>query len=86
MINKSDNYSIIISTGDLDNEYLEAEIYNSENEYICSLSHNGTEIMVDVTFLSNDNSNKRYISLNSLITAINDALKELEIKGEILFR
>ena len=85
-MNKDNKYEIIISTGEFDSDYLEAEIYNDKSKYICSISYNGKENIIDVTSLSKEDfSVGRKISLKDLVDGINEAMKELNLSGTIIY-
>lgn len=78
------NYNIIIFTGNLDDEFLVAEVYQ-ERIFMLSLRNSESGIVVDLNCYNNceDCLRKKEISLFDLIHIINDSLDELELGVKI---
>jgi hypothetical protein len=82
---KQKTYNIVISTGELNNNFLEAEIYTNTGVYITSVANTGKNIVLDFTCEAMDEvcKGKKEISLNDFIEAINESLKSLEVEVSI---
>jgi hypothetical protein len=74
-------YDIVISSGNLDDDYLIAEIYLAENVFIGSVSSTGKDILFDFTCQTGNEvcKGERKIPAADFISAVNDALHELEL-------
>ena len=78
-------YHIVISTGNLDDDFLVAEIYSSSNVFIGSVYSNGKEIICDFTCIADKPVCKtaRTIALPDFNESINEAMKELELEFSV---
>ena len=76
------NYNIVIFTGNLDDEFLVAEVYQ-DDIFIFSLQNSESGIVVDLNCYNNRKDRKKKISLFDLIHIINDSLDELELGVKI---
>ena len=74
------NYNIVIFTGNLDDEFLVAEVYQ-DRIFMLSLQDSESGIVVDLNCYNNceDCLRKKEISLFDLIHVINESLDELDL-------
>jgi len=81
-------YSITISTGDLDSDFLVAEIYTTAGTFIGSVFNNGSEIVFDFTCEADNEVCKaqRIITLKDFVAAMNESLQALEINTTLIER
>lgn len=75
-------YSVVISSGNLDTDYLVAEIYNVTGVFIASVNYNGSAVLLDFTCEAENEvcKSERKINMNDFISAVNDSLKALELQ------
>jgi len=79
-------YSITISTGDLDNDFLVAEIYTKAGTFIGSVFNNGSDTIVDFSCEADNEvcKGERTISLIEFVGAMNETFEALEIKSTLI--
>ena len=77
------NYNIVIFTGNLDDEFLVAEVYK-DDIFIFSLRNSESGIVVDLNCYDNyESCQQKKISIFDLIHAINESLEALELGVKI---
>jgi hypothetical protein len=74
-----ENFSIIISSGNLADDFLVAEIYTKDDFYVCSVLFDGKEVKVssDNDTSTDINLDKERLSFIDFCSAFNSALKAL---------